>query len=528
MQKSEKNIIKDILGDLPYSAELFWMFRQKGKPLNTRFSLKNFQQNLPEILDQLKKYGKEDHNGKRVLLFASLHYWIEQSALLGLTLAGVGHHSHLAYLPYFDWQKPVSKFDLRRNDLYARDVLAGTHPYLKITPLLDYPKKKSLPAELVKEIETVSYYDAQYTFQVETVDLSSDIYQMRLNRNLFAVERFYALLEETQPDTIIVPNGTIQEMGAVYRVAKFAGVPVSNYEFSDQKDCIWLAQNEEIMRQNTKALWATRKDKPLTDEQRTRIESLYRARVQGDLFENFVRQWQSSKRKGSEELRQSLSLDDRPIILLATNVLGDSLTLGRQVFSKTMAEWIERSVEYFANRKDVQLVIRIHPGELLTHGPSMVDVVNRVLPQIPEHIHLIAPGEKVNTYDLIEMADLGLVYTTTTGMEMAMSGVPVVVSGVTHYKGNGFTFDPQTYPEYFDILDKILKEPTAYRLSQEQTNLVWRYAYTFFYEYALPFPWRLLNLWEDVKDRPLSYVLGDGLKKYENTLRYIAGDPIEW
>ena len=78
-----------------------------------------------------------------MLLFASLHYWIEQTALLGLTLAGAGHHPHLAYLPYFDWQKPVSKFDLRRNNLYARDVLAGTQPLLQITPLLDYPKNEN-------------------------------------------------------------------------------------------------------------------------------------------------------------------------------------------------------------------------------------------------------------------------------------------------------------------------------------------------------------------------------------------------
>jgi hypothetical protein len=55
---------------------------------------------------------------------------------------------------------------------------------------------------------------------------------------------------------------------------------------------------------------------------------------------------------------KKLNLDDRPVILLATNVLGDSLTLGRQVFSKSMAEWVEETVRYFADRQDVQLVIR--------------------------------------------------------------------------------------------------------------------------------------------------------------------------
>ncbi len=522
------NPIKNLLGEIPLTAELYWLLRQKGTPLNSRFSMRKFQAHLPAILSDIKQNAKKVSAGRKVMLFASLHYWIEQTALLGLTLSGVGYQPHLAYLPYFDWQKPLNKFDLRRNNLYARDVLAGASGYLKVTSLLDYRRKTTLPVELKKEIERVSYYDAQYTLQVETVNLESDIYQMRLQRNTFAAEKFLALLEESKPIAVIVPNGTIQELGAAYRVAKYAGIPVTTYEFSDQKDCIWMAQNAEIMRQETKALWKTRKDKPLSPEQRTRIESLYKAKVQGDLFENFVRHWQSSRRKGSDEVRKSLGLDERPIVLLATNVLGDSLTLGRQVFSTTMADWIERSVEYFAKRQDVQLVIRIHPGEVLTHGPSMVDVVSNLLPELPEQIHVIGPSEKVNTYDLIEIADLGLVYTTTTGMEMAMSGVPVIVAGVTHFKSNGFTFEPQTYPEYYELLDKILTDPAKFRLGTQQVDLAWRYAYTFFFEFSLPFPWRLKNLWDDVNDRPLSYVLGKGLEKYENTFRYLTGDPIEW
>ena len=182
----------------------------------------------------------------------------------------------------------------------------------------------------------------------------------------------------TQPDAVIVPNGTIQEWERHTGWQNLRESRSSTYEFSDQKDCIWMAQNCRDHASGYQRIWETRKNKPLTENQRTRIESLYKAKVQGDLFENFVRHWQSSKRKGSEEVKQTLGLDDRPIVLLATNVLGDSLTLGRQVFSKTMADWIERSVEYFAKRNDVQLVIRIHPGEILTHGPSMVDVVNKL------------------------------------------------------------------------------------------------------------------------------------------------------
>jgi len=258
------------------------------------------------------------------------------------------------------------------------------------------------------------------------------------------------------------------------------------------------------------------------------VQDLYKAKVQGDTWQNFVRHWQSSPRAGGSQVAAELGLDDRPVVLLATNVLGDSLTLGRQVFSENMADWIEKTLDYFAKRTDTQLVIRVHPGEMLTHGPSMVDVVNKRFPQLPENIHLVGPKEKVNTYDLVEITSLGLVYTTTTGMEMAMHGIPVIVAGITHYKGNGFTYDPQTYPEYFEALDAILSDPAAHRLTEQQSETAWYYAYCFFFEFSLPFPWRLVNLWDDYKDRPISYVLGEGMGKYKQTFRYLTGDPIEW
>ena len=36
-------------------------------------------------------------------------------------------------------------------------------------------------------------------------------------------------------------------------------------------------------------------------------------------------------------------------------------------------------------------------------------MVKQVIPKLPEHIHLIGPAEKMNTYDLIDVADVGLV-----------------------------------------------------------------------------------------------------------------------
>ncbi|NMC78224.1 MAG: hypothetical protein GYA59_02580, partial [Chloroflexi bacterium] len=250
---------------------------------------------------------------------------------------------------------------------------------------------------------------------------------------------------------------------------------------------------------------------------------------QASTWGNFARQWQDAPAKGGQEARAALKLDERPVVLLATNVLGDSLTLGRQIFSRSMAEWISRTVQYFAGRPDVQLVIRVHPGEVLTHGLSMAEVVRNVLPVLPEHMRLIGPKDRMNTYDVMAVADLGLVYTTTVGLEMAMGGLPVIVTGQTHYRGRGFTHDPDSWVTYFKMMGQILENPANFRLRSEQVERAWRYAYRFFFDFPRPFPWHLVRVWEDYKLRPLDKVLSpEGLERYGDTFRYLVGEPLDW
>jgi hypothetical protein len=393
--------------------------------------------------------------------------------------------------------------------------------------LLETKAAPDLPPDLTRDVHLVSTYDAQYTLQIEEVDEKSDLFRLRLSRNDYAARAALAYIQAEQPDVILIPNGTITELGAVYRVARHLGVRAVTYEFNDQREQIWIAQDDEVMRQHTDDLWAARGGQALTGDQRDLIEGLESARMDAKAFGKSVRKWQDVEAVGGEVTRQELGLDKRPVILLATNVLGDSLTLGRDAFATSMAAWIAETVRYLAARSEAQLVVRVHPGERLTHGRSMVDVVNEALPSVPEHIHVIGPLEKVNTYDLMEISSLGLVYTTTTGMEMVMNGIPVIACGDTHYAKRGFTLDPRGWDEYYGMLDAAISEPV--RLTQEQVDTAWEYAYRFFFEYPLPFPWRLMHFWKDMDIWPLSRVLSDeGQAAYKQTFDYLAGVPLIW
>lgn len=529
MQTSYKEVLSRILGEIPLTAEFYFQLKNKGEP-GTRFSLKNIQARMPEILADIEANKTTAENPKKVFVFTSLHYWIEHAATVALYFAARGHQVTFGYLPYADWQKEINKFDLRRQDLYTRKVFSDAAKYMDIVSFLPiYPSYKSIPEELHRIVEDISTYDTQYTLQVEEIDREAPLYKMRVERNEAFARLLYAWLKTNNPDCVIIPNGTIQEMGIAYRTAKWMGIPVTTYEFGEQRKRIWIAQNREVMRQETDDLWEVRKNIPVTEEELEKVREMLGARQRADLWENFSRRWQGSAPVGSERIREELHLDDRPVVFLATNVLGDSLTLGRHTFSKNMSEWIERTVQYFVERTDSQLVIRVHPGEQLTHGASMVDVVRNLLPKLPEHIHLITPTSPINSYDLVDIARLGLVYTTTMGLEMAMRGVPVIVVGQTHYRGRGFTFDPDSWVNYYKTLGSMLDSEEKALLTEEQMKMAWAYAYSFFFEYARPFPWHLVKMWDDYEKRPFSYVLGkEGQTEYAESFDYLIGTKLDW
>ncbi len=531
-----KQALKNILGQIPLTAEAYWYLRQPGRPITAEFTLDKLEQCIPDWRMQVmsspvyaSRSQADSDPEKKIFIFATLRYWLEHATLLAMTLAGLGHSVTLAYLPYARWQKSIETFNLRRQNLYTEGVLSKAAALINVLPLLTYPKAASLPEELTQAVELVSLRDTQYTLQVEEVSLESELYKLRLERNLSAAKAAYAFLQKQQPDIVILPNGTILEFGVIYQVARWLGIPTITYEFGEQRDRVWLAQDAEVMRQDTAQLWKEKSDQPLTPEQLSQVQKLFAARQRGSLWENFARRWQGVPSEGGGQVRDALSLDGRPIVLLATNVIGDSLTLGRQVFSDSMTECLERTVGYFANHPEFQLVVRIHPGELVTKGPSVADVVHRALPDLPAHIHLVPAEAKINTYDIVEIANLGLVYTTTVGLEMAMSGVPVIVVGNTHYRNKGFTLDPTSWEAYFSLLTSELSPGNHKHLTKQQVEQAWNYAYRFFFEYPQPFPWHLVHFWKDLEAWPISRLLSkDGLATYGQTFNYLAGKPIHW
>ncbi|HKZ44009.1 MAG TPA: hypothetical protein VJZ78_03120 [Anaerolineales bacterium] len=523
---SIKENIKKIVGEIPLAAEVYWLTRKAEHPTGSNYSLRNVKEVLPEAVSVVAESRKTAPAGKKIFLFSSTHKWLEIDLFLSLALAGQGHEVTHAYYPYGEWNIQSALFDLRKQSVYTRNILSQVSSVMSTVDLFRSKiPSGEIPREVLDIVDQVTDYDYMYAYQTEEVNDEDQFYLFRHDRNLHSARTLYSLLQKLKPDVVIVPNGTILELGVAYRISRLLDIPTSTFEYSDQRNVMWLAQNDEIMLQNTDLVWKKAEGRNLKPSEIKKVESLMTSRKEAALYGKFSRKWQNAPSKGPENTKKMLGLDDRPVILLATNVMGDSLTLGRQTFTKSMADWIIRTIQYFIQTKGIQLVIRIHPGEARVEHGSISEMIQQMLPVLPDHIHVIGPLEEVNTYDLMDLASLGLVYTTTVGLEMALRGIPVVVAGRTHYRNRGFTHDPTSWVNYFKELNALMENLQSFQLTEDQVRLAWKYTYLFFFEYPHPFPWHMAGRAKDFKECTMSSVLSKrGLNKYGRTFELLTFD----
>ena len=184
-----------------------------------------------------------------------------------------------------------------------------------------------------------------------------------------------------------------------------------------------------------------------------------------------------------------LGLDlSRPIIGMLSNVAWDAQLHYPANAFPDMIDWVFRTIEHFARRPELQLLLRIHPAEIRGTVPSAQPLhaeIARRFPTLPPNVFVIAPESNISTYAAMALCDSVLIYGTKTGVELTAVGIPVIVAGEAWIRNKGLTMDAASAEAYFALLDRL---PLGRRLDEAQRGRALRYAYHFFFRRMVPLP----------------------------------------
>lgn len=215
--------------------------------------------------------------------------------------------------------------------------------------------------------------------------------------------------------------------------------------------------------------WGASDLNPVTDVSSKNVTRHFEILLQGFHFAVF-----SAPHEGAFDLRKRWGVGaERKVLLMTLSSYDEAyaalLIEGfpySKVFSdvfRTQVEWIKATLSWVATRPDLFLVIRVHPRDFPNKREHVRSeqsyMLESLLKNVPENVHVNWPSEGVSLYDLLEDADVLLTGWSVTALEALVLGIPVVTYDARlpsyprdiHYSG-------RSESDYYANIDRALNE----------------------------------------------------------------------
>ncbi len=193
---------------------------------------------------------------------------------------------------------------------------------------------------------------------------------------------------------------------------------------------------------------------------------------------------------GQTSVRKELGLSrDGKVLALFTSstdeTAGDSELQGP---FESQSLWVQDVLAWAGGRRDIELVVRVHPHLAGRTGlGKAMDEYNfyqGLKSCSPGNVRIVMPDDPLNSYALMDGADVGLTYGSSAGIEMAMLGKPIVLGSRAFYENGAHILTIRSKTDLPRILEKSLQPFSARELRRE----AFRLAYYQVYKFELPFP----------------------------------------
>jgi hypothetical protein len=312
-----------------------------------------------------------------------------------------------------------------------------------------------------------------------------EVYRDYIESGLVAAHGLSRIMDEFDPDILFLFNGKQSTLRVALEIAKKRKIETYLHERGAVYDTIniWknTPQNWEYIRYN-KLLWNKWKNIPLNNNEMNEVKNLVLnlQKGKGHNWKSFI----SADKISGQHIKNQFNIKSAERIWTIFTSSPDEMGgfEYRQIFDNQI-DWIEETIKIAINRKQI-LFIRIHPniGSKVSTGVNKGELkkllaLKNKFRNYKDLIKFILPDSEVNTYDLVEITDVGITYNSTIGLEMACMGKNVVVCAESFYDNLNNIWVLKNKFDYEDLLvysTRLLNKAT---IKQEAL----RYAYFYYF-----------------------------------------------
>ncbi|NEO81485.1 hypothetical protein [Moorena sp. SIO4G3] len=258
-------------------------------------------------------------------------------------------------------------------------------------------------------------------------------------------EKARALILKYNPQKIIAFNGRLASVKGIFEAAKQLDVEVQYYEKGGTYKKYELFDQPPhdfaYMREHIQTYW-----QQAGIDREELGHTFYKNRRQGEGIGSTT--FTSEQQKG---LVPGQTGNHRQIVYYSASddeyaAIGD---LVKHPIFKNQREAVKSLISWISNQMDCYLTIRVHPH---LNKKSLEDR-NWWNSLTGKNVQVIPPDSKVDSYALIDWADVVVTYNSTIGVEAAYWGKPSVLLGDSKYSGLGCVYQPRSEAEVYTLLE---------------------------------------------------------------------------
>lgn len=232
----------------------------------------------------------------------------------------------------------------------------------------------------------------------------------------------------------------------------------------------------------TDAEWKKRLDKQLSENENKLLDQYIHHRFNKGNNRDFLN---VALPETPEQLRKKLGFENNnPVACLFCHVSWDlSFDLSKMIFDNAN-QWLVESMNAIFDIKNVNWIIRVHPGEKVSGSLyTNDDFIKKNFKTIPDNVRILWSDSDINSLGLYNLIDVGITLFGTMGAELPILGKPVISGGEAHFTGKGFTIDAKSKDEYFELLRNI---STIKKLPEDKIDIARKYGYSYFIQRQIP------------------------------------------
>jgi hypothetical protein len=295
-------------------------------------------------------------------------------------------------------------------------------------------------------------------------------------------QAFTTLLNEENPQAVIVFNGQFFPEATARWVAQQRGLPVISHEVGLRPFTAFVTPGDA-----TAYPLRVPDDFKLDERQNARLDEYLSQRFQGQFSMAGVRFW--PEMKGLDPAMLARMAEFQQVVPVFTNVIFDTSQPHSNVVFPHMFAWLDLVLELARAHPETLFVLRAHPDEGRPGKASQESVhqwVERTQADRLPNLVFIDSRQPLSSYELIRRSKFVLIYNSTIGLEASLLGAAVLCAGRARFTQLPTVFFPPSQ-EAFRLQAEQFLAAQKITVPPEFAHNARRFLYYQLYFSSLPF-----------------------------------------